>query len=115
MPRHTLNFGCLIDQLLDLWVTFIHHFQVWGTFQSFGNGHVQFHWNGFCHLVHLLIIHSQHPADITHTAAGCHRTKGNDLCYPLLAIFADNIIDDFLTTFITEVNIKVRHADTFWI
>ena len=103
----------MVDQLFDLRVTFVHDAQVRGAFQRFFDGHMQLHRDGFCHLVHLLVVHTHHSANVAYPAAGCHRAKGDDLCHPVLAVLLDDIVDDLFPAFIAEVDVKVGHTDPF--
>jgi len=57
----------------------------------------------------------QHPPDIAQHSAGLQFTEGYDLRDLVRAIFLLNIRDHFVAAVLTEIDIKVRHGDTFGI
>ena len=74
---------------------------------------MQLHWDQFRHGIRFLIAETHNTSHIADTAAGCHGTKSDDLRHTVCAIFFNNIIDNFLAALVAEVNIEVRHGDTF--
>ena len=65
-----------------------------------------------CYYIGFRIAKVQCPAHIPDSATGGHRTKGSDLGHMFLAVLFHNVVDDLATALLTEVCIKVRHADT---
>ena len=112
MPRHSLDLGGVVDQFLYLRVALVHDAQVGRALQRGGNGHVQLHRDGLCHPVHLLVVHPHHPADVPHAAARRHGAEGDDLRDAVLAVLANDVVDDLLTALVAEVDVEVGHADT---
>ena len=50
---------------------------------------------------------------VTNDASGSHRTKSNNLYYAVFSILLYYIINNFLTSFKTEIHINIRHGYTF--
>ncbi len=65
--------------------------------------------------VDLTIGHLQHAPDIAQNGAGLQFTKGDDLRHLVGTIFLLNIGNDFVAAVLTEIDIEVRHRNTFGI
>ena len=98
---------------MHLGFSVIHCFQVRRNLQRMVQRHFQFSRNQLGHLIHVLVRHTHHAADITHGGTGGHSAKGHDLCHMVTAILAVDVINHFLAALVTKVNVKVRHRDTF--
>ena len=70
-------------------------------------------WNKLCYLIHIIVRHIKHTANIADCTTCRKRTKCDDLTNMVTAIFFCYIINYKLSFFITEVDIKVRHRNTF--
>ena len=98
---------------MHLGFSVIHCFQVRRNLQRMVQRHFQFSRNQLGHLIHVLVRHTHHAADIAHGGTGGHSSKGHDLCHMVTAILAVDVINHFLAALVTKVNVKVRHRDTF--
>ncbi len=90
----------------------VEHFQLLIPFHCLVNGHSDFIGNHPGNPIHFAIGHVQSPSHIPDGSSGCHGAKGNDLGHMILPIFPNDIINDFLPSFIAEIHINIRHADT---
>ena len=104
-----------IQKLGNLWIVFLHLSQLAVFFQSLFNRNILsgVHWNFLGHLIYCIVGHIQGSSHIAHRTSGGHGTKGNNLGHMICAIFPDNIINDFLSSFITEIAVDIRHRDSF--
>ncbi len=90
MPRHSLHFKRRVYKLLNLRVGIIKLSQL-------------------CHLVHILIRHSEGAPHIAYCGSCRHGSEGDYLRHMILAVLSVDIFYDLLAAFVAEVNIKVRH------
>ncbi len=54
--------------------------------------------------------HTEHAADVTHDRLRGHRAVGDDLRYPLAAVFRGHVVDDSIPAIHAEVHVEVRHG-----
>ena len=59
------------------------------------------------------IGHAHATTDIADNCTGHHRTKSDNLRNFLITVLFADIIDDILATIDTEVDVDIRHRDTF--
>ena len=64
-------------------------------------------------LVHLGIGDVQYPAYVPDHSLGHHRAVCDDLRYVVLAVLLDHVLEDFIAPVHAEVDVDIRHADTF--
>ena len=112
MAGHSLHLQGRVDQLRDLRIGVVHPLQLCRDLQRTLQGHFQFHGDLFCHRIHLLIRDPHYTADIADGVAGCHGAEGDDLRHMVSTVFAVDVINDFLSAFVAEIHIEVRHTDT---
>ena len=78
------------------------------------DGHLQLIGNQLGHFIDLAKRDVESTAHITDNPSGLHRTVGDNLGHMIgAAIFLPNIINDFTTPFLTEIDIEVRHRFSF--
>ena len=65
--------------------------------------------------VHQSQRHLQHPPRIAHRGAGLQGTQRDDVGDAVGAIFVADIANDFVAPLLAEIDIEVRHGDTFGI
>ena len=63
--------------------------------------------------VDLAIRHLQYPANIAKHRTRLELAKGDNLRDPVVTIFLANIIDYLIATFGAEIDIEIRHRNTF--
>ena len=55
----------------------------------------------------------EHATHIANNGTRRFRTEGDNLSHPSLTVFFRYIFDSLAAFFVAEVNIDIRHADTF--
>ena len=113
MSRHTLKEHRRIDDLLHDITVFIFIFQIRRHFQRIRDRDPQIIRDHLTDTVAVRIRHIESTGDILDAGLCRQRSEGDDLRDAVLAVFSRDIIDHFLTSFITEIDVEVRHADTF--
>ena len=78
-------------------------------FQSLVNRDIQLLRNHLRDRIYHCIRQIHHPSHVTDHAAGCQRTKRNNLYHTIFPIFAHHIINHFLPSFKTEIHVDIRH------
>ena len=68
--------------------------------------------NHLCDRIAECIREIHDTPDIADDTARRHRTKGDDLCHTVLAIFPHDIVNDLLPALEAEVHIDIRHGHT---
>ena len=68
-----------------------------------------------CDFIHLPIRHLKDTSDISEHRTRLEFSKGNDMCHAVGAVFFFDIVNDFITTILAEIHIKIRHGDAFWV
>ena len=106
------TFRC-IDQFMDFFILFIYLLKFRIHLQSFVNRDIQLLWNHFGDRIHLRIRQIHHTSDIPDNASRCQCTKRNDLNDTVIAIFSSDVINNFLPSFKTKVNVNIRHGYSF--
>ena len=106
--------GC-VNQTFGILFFLICLFQVRIHFQCFFNSDAQFCRDHLGNTVNVRIRHRQSTAYVLDGRSRRHRTKGDDLGNVFFAVFSDDIINNFLSSFITEVDIDIGHGYTFGI
>ena len=109
VARHPLHLQRGADQLMHLTVRVIERLQIRADLQCLFQRHFKVSRNQLGHPIHILIAHTHNAADITHSGAGRHGTKGHNLGHVVTAILFVYVVNDLLTALIAEVNVKVRH------
>ena len=117
IARHSFQLHGGIEQVLDRFIRFISCAKLWvQRNRAFYRGRLSGrHRNHFGDDVYIGIRNVEHPSDISYGAACRHRTKCNDLRDTVLPVFAHDVIDYFFPSFIAEIDIEIRHADSFGI
>ena len=69
--------------------------------------------NQFGNTINVVVAHAENTPHITDHSLGGHRTEGGNLRHRIVAVFVLYIIDDTITAFLTKVDIKVGHRNTF--
>ena len=109
---HALQGHGRINQPLHFRLLFIHTVQLGRNLQCLFQGNAQLHGHGFGHRIGFLIAHAQHSAYVPNHTSGCHGTEGDNLADVIRPVFPCHIVNDFLTAFVAEVHVNIRHADT---
>ena len=112
MPGKALQTAAHVDQPGDLRLFLVSFFQLRVHGQGFVDGDVQLLGDHLGDGVHLGVGHVQHPAHIPDHTPGREGTEGDNLHHPVLAVFADHIIDHFLPPFEAEIHVDIRHGHT---
>ena len=115
ISRHSLDLDGGVDHLFDQRVRVVHFFQVGVGLQRLFDGHAQLLRDLLGHGCRLGDRHAQHLAHVAHRALGGKGTEGSDLRHVVRAVTAHHVVDDLLPALVTEVDIKVGHADAFGI
>ncbi len=76
-------------------------------------GHFQIIGNQLGNPVNIAIGHVQRPPDIPHDRLGPHGAEGDDLTDAVAAVLFDHVLDHLATAVLAEVNVDIRHGDTF--
>ena len=111
MPRKSLQSSGHIDEIMNAVITLIEFSELRIHLQCLIDGNAQFIRNHLCHAVTYSIRQIQHTSHIADNTSCCHGTESNNLYDTLLAVFADDIINDFLTSLEAEVHVNIRHGD----
>ena len=108
------EFQCDVEQGFDSRVTVPFllqaRLQFYRLFQ--GDGRCRIHRDHFRQAIHLAVGQLQHAAHITRDHAGLQFAEGDDLRHALAAITLLHIVDHFVATVLTEVDVEVRHGHT---
>ena len=113
VARHTLERPCGVDQILDRRVAVIHLLELRVDGQCTVNGNMQFHRHLFGNRVGLIVRNGQRASDIADGRAGCHGTKGDDLCNVVGPVLSGHILNDLGTAHIAEIDVDIRHGHAF--
>ena len=110
MPWQPLQTLGHIDQIADLLVLIVRLFKVRIHGQGFFQCHTQIIGDHLGDGVAQGIRKAQDPSHVPDHTLGSQGTKGDDLHHLVLAVLAHNIVNDFLASLVTEVNINIRHG-----
>ena len=117
MPLQTFELHCHVKQLCYIWFILIHFLQVWTYFQSHRKSDIFYARNlvrnCLCNLITQTIWKCHRTTDVAHTHLCCHRTESDNLDNLFLAVFLYDVINDFLSSVDTEININIWHRYTF--
>ena len=112
VPRHTLELhGDVYDFLyVRISLILLSHIlaKFHGSFYRHAHG-LRYHLGD---LICSAVRKIQHAADIPNAASGCKSTECDYLRHSILTIFTGNIINNFLASFITEIDVEIRHRYT---
>ena len=101
-----------INQILHLLIVFICSPQLRILLQGLVDRNIKLLRNHLGDAVHKGIWQIHHTPHIPDNASCRQRTESHDLHDSVLAVFAHNIIDYFLSSLETEVNVDIRHGHT---
>ena len=113
VPGKSLKALTHIDQGPDLLISLVKLSQLRIDLKGSVNGDIQLIGYHLGKGIHIGIGQIHHPAHIPDHAFCRQGTKGNDLNHLLRPIFTAYIVYDLLPSFVAEVNINIRHGDTF--
>ena len=113
MPGKALQTLAHIDKHLYLLIGFIELSQFGIGLQRPVNGDIQLIRYHFGNAVHVGIGEIHYPSHIPDNPLRRHGTEGHDLDHLLRSVFLSHIIYDLLPSFEAEVNINIRHGNTF--
>ena len=113
MSWKTLQTSRHIDQIVNIILFFICFLQFRIHGQRFINGNVQLLWDHLRNRVYLRIRHIQYTSNITDYTAGSQSTESNDLNDAVITVLATHIFNYFLSSFEAEVNVNIRHGNSF--
>ena len=102
-----------IKQILDLRIGSAQLLQLWFLLQGLAQGHLQIVRNQLGNPVDITVCHVQGPPDIPDGRLGAHGSEGYDLADTIATVLFDHILDDFAAAVLAEVNVNIRHRDTF--
>ena len=101
-----------VDDIFHLLIRLIGFFQLRVHLQRLRDGNVRLLRNHLRDGVHKRVGQVHDPAHIPDHAPGRQRSEGHDLHHPVLAVFADHIINDLLPSFKAEVHVDIGHGHT---
>ena len=102
-----------IDQLVHLFVALIELAQLCIHRKRFVDRHIQLVRDHFCNGIHEGIRQIHDAPDVADDTLCRQRTERDNLHNLFFSIFASDIIDDLLPAFIAEVDIDIRHGNSF--
>ena len=108
-PFETL---CHVNQFVHTCIPIIEAAEFRVDLQGTVDRNVQFHRHHFCHTVHLRIRKIECFSNCLDDTAGCHRTKGRNLCHRILSIFFCDVLDHAGTLRILKIHIDIGHRHT---
>ena len=113
MPGESLKAECSVQQFLNLRDSGAHLFQLRFQLQCSTQSHFQIVRNKFGNTVNFTICHIHGSANIADCSFGAHCSKGNNLADAVATVLIDHVLDDFATAILAEVDVNIRHGDTF--
>ena len=105
-----------VKQFIDLRVVLTHFFQLRNLIERFLQGRIfTLHAgrNHFADAVCLSIGHLQHTGHVTNHRFGLQLTVGNNLRHMVKTVFVLHIFNGFVAVFLTEIDVEIRHVNTF--
>ena len=69
----------------------------------------------FGQFVNLLVVHVEHTADVSNHGLCAHGSECDDLAHCIHTIGTLHVLNGAITVVLTEVHVKVRHRNAFWI
>ena len=108
---HPLKASGSIDELFHPFIALVHLLQLRGHLQCVLQGDVRRGGHQLRHRIGFRVAEVERTAHIPDGTTGSHRAKGDDLGNMVSAIFPRHIVNDLLPPFLTEIGIKIRHAD----
>ena len=110
MARHPLNFAREVNKSADILVVFIEGAEI-RRFECLVYRYAEFARDELRDGIDIVIRHTEHSADIAHCGARRHCAEGHYLRDMVGAVFFNDIVYNFASAFITEINIEIGHAD----
>ncbi len=71
--------------------------------------------NQFRHPIDKPVRMPKHPSGIANHRLGCHGAEGDDLTDMIAAVLLRDIVDDFIASIHTEIDIEIWHGNPIWI
>ncbi len=102
-----------VEQLLDLGILVDEFAQFGLLLEGLIEGNVKHARDEFGDFIHLAIRDAHGAPDITQHPFSRHGAEGNDLGDVGGAVLAPHILDDFLAAVNAEIDIDIRHRNTF--
>ncbi len=96
-----------VDQLADVILAFVFAFQVGALLKRFGKRDVEHFGHHRGEAIDAFKGNIQHAANVFDRRLGCHRPKGADLGDGCFAVFFADVLDDFLTAILAEVDVDI--------
>ena len=112
MSRQTLQTLAHIDQFLYLFIRFIQFPEFRVEFQCPVQCDIELVRHHLGNGIHITVRQIHHPADIADHALGRQRTECDNLHHLVRSIFSAHVIDHFLTSLVTEIDIDIGHGHT---
>ena len=69
--------------------------------------------NELCYPVRIGIRKIHYSCYVSDTHPGCKCTEGNNLCDSICTVLSRNVVYDFLSSLVTEIDVEVGHGYTF--
>ena len=113
MAGQALQAAGHINQLLHAVIRLVGFAHVRIHLQRFIESDTQLIWNHACDRIAETVGKVHDAADVTDNALRLQRAESDDLHHPVRTIFLRHIIDDLLSPFESEVDVDIRHGDTF--
>src|SRR3989338_90900 len=113
MTRKSFEFSRNLEKLFHFWILFCKFQKTWLNFKRTCKCHPKRCGDEFRDAIDISISHAEHTPHIAHHGACFHFSKGNNLTD--VSIFLRHILNHFIATAHTKIDIDVRHADTFGI
>ena len=111
VARHTLELLGNIYELFYVGTAFVHFAEP--AAQSVLQRYADVARNGFCHYVHVGIVHAESPAYVAHDGFCRKCTERGYTANVLGTVFFGNVIDNLAAAVVAEVCIKIGHAYSF--
>ncbi len=112
MPGQSFQPSGHINQPPDAFLAFVFCTQLRIFFERLVYRNAKLVWDAFCNSVHKRVRQIHHAPDVPDNASCRQRTKRNNLRHTFLAVFFDDIVNYFLTSFKTKIHVNIRHGNT---
>ncbi|CSE51359.1 Uncharacterised protein [Shigella sonnei] len=107
------QFARHVDQRLNFFIRFVDFRQLRLGFKRFRQRHPRIGRDQFRDTIDKAVRMPQHAAYVADHRFRRHCTEGDDLRYRITTVHVRYVLDNLIAFLHTEVNVEVRHGDTF--
>ena len=107
------QFARHVDQRLNFFIRFVDFRQLRLGFKRFRQRHPRIGRDQFRDTIDKAVRMPQNAAYVADHRFRRHRTEGDNLRYRITTVHVCHVFDNLIAFLHTEVNVKVRHGDTF--